>query len=129
MLVEAAIWKWLDAPSGPDLPFGSPLLIVLDAIRILTVLASGFILVRCFRYLFVFPEPHQRARFVALGLIALSVAGTEFEHVGDYAHYRLALNFLGSLIAIWGLKPVLPFAKPQPEQPDEPEQSEPDESV
>lgn len=127
MLVEASIWKWLDAPQGPDMPFGSPLLIFLDTIRLLTVLASGFILVRCFRYLFVFPEPHQRARFVALGLIVLSVAGTEFEHIGDFAHYRLALNFLGSLVAIWGLKPVLPFAKQRPTEPDEPDK--PDESV
>src|ERR1044072_224780 len=97
-----AIWStWLDAPDGPSTPFGSPVLIVLDVIRVLTMLISGYALVRCFRALFHYEEPHQRARFLALGLILLNVCGTEFEHLGDYAHYRLGFNFLASMLSIY----------------------------
>lgn len=45
----------------------------------------------------------QHARFVALALFALSAIGSEAVHAGDYPSYRLALNFLGVVLGLYGL--------------------------
>lgn len=44
----------------------------------------------------------QRARLFGQSMFALAVIGTEVEHIGDYAHYRLAISCIGLAVMLWG---------------------------
>lgn len=44
----------------------------------------------------------QRARLFGQGMFALVVIGTEVDHIGDYAHYRLIVSFIGLAVMLWG---------------------------
>lgn len=44
----------------------------------------------------------QQARLTAQCLFAMIVIGTEVDHIGDHAHYRLALSLIGVSLMLWG---------------------------
>lgn len=45
----------------------------------------------------------QKCRLAGHGVFALIVVGTEVDHIGDYAHYRLFLSFLGISLLLFGV--------------------------
>lgn len=94
---------WLCSPSGPTEPFGSPVLIAVDIVRVLVVLCALGVVVTSIvgsrRAPVLSP---QAARFLGLSAFALSAASTELVHLGDYASYRLPLNMIGCGLCLWG---------------------------
>jgi hypothetical protein len=103
----------LDAPDGPSTPFATPGLIVLDSIRVIVILVS-------LAYAVTVPTIAYRAdgaigqslRHLGSSLLALGAAGTEFEHLGDYANYRLALFFAAAVFMGWGLYAMFKYEDP-----------------
>jgi hypothetical protein len=94
---------FLCAPDGPDTPFGSFGLAVLDSGRALVWLLGLFVIAKALATIYYIRNPRQRAVYIALAFGAFLMIGTEWEHFGDYANYRLfaTLAFMGA--ASYGL--------------------------
>lgn len=88
---------------GPSTPFGSPLLIVLDLLRVVCIFAAVAALILA-------PsttgslETAQKLRVFALCAFLLEAITTESEHMGDFAGVRLAFNLAGALCALYGMR-------------------------
>jgi hypothetical protein len=54
----------------------------------------------------------QMLRLIALGLFAVSAIGTEMQHFGDWAHYRLFFNVAGVVVAAIGLWMMFKMERP-----------------
>lgn len=91
-------------PDGPHTPFGTPLLALFDALRVLAILAGVWVIVQIPTAMRRCETGPQRARFVALALWAMAVITTESEHLGDVAGVRLALNLLAVGYALYGMR-------------------------
>jgi hypothetical protein len=91
-------------PDGPHTPFGTPLLAVFDALRLLAILGGLWVIVQTPTAMRRCVTSPQRARFIALALWALAVITTEAEHLGDTAGIRLALNLAATGYALYGLR-------------------------
>lgn len=107
----------LSAPDGPDLPFGDPILAILDAIRVLLVFVPAAINVFAVPYVLATREMArgQISRFSGLALLSAAAFGTELDHFGDYANYRLALHAIGVSLLSWGVfRMILSTRSPVP---------------
>lgn len=109
---------FLPAPSGPNTPFGSPELIVVDSLRVI-VLALGVItiistVIACTRV----RTAGQFTRFGTMALFMLTAMLTEFDHIGDYAHYRLYLHIIATVGAAWGMFSFFRFEDPTEVKPE-----------
>lgn len=93
-------------PTGPDTPFGSPLLIALDAVRVIVWGLCLFIIGRALTTVYLIRNTRQRAIYIALACGAFAIIGTEIDHLGDYAHYRLALHAGAALAGAYGLRGI-----------------------
>lgn len=100
--------EWLNsfvsAPNGPGTPFATPTLVVFDATRVFIIISAfaiaaltPFVTIRTIR------ARHQRAGMWGLVCYALVSAGTEYDHLGDLANYRLALFAVANALALWRL--------------------------
>lgn len=94
---------WLCVPTEPGTPFGTPLLIALDSIRVGCVVLALVLTVWSLTMLVEADQPGQRWRLVGLALLAVAVMGTELSRLGDWAHYRLVLNVGGIVAGVVGL--------------------------
>lgn len=90
-------------PGGPGTPFGSPVLAVLDTVRVVLWLLCVFIIGKALVAVFALRTLRQRAIYLAMSAGAFAALGTEVDHLGDYAHYRLALLFVFGVAGAWGL--------------------------
>lgn len=90
-------------PAGPDLPFGTPWLIVWDTIRVLCALGGVAVLVMLPGAIRRTTATGQHARLVSFGLFALIVLDTEISHIGDDASVRLALCATAIWLAVAGM--------------------------
>lgn len=93
----------LCAPGGPGIPFGTPGLIALDCLRIVTMLIGVAIIVWTPRLVLEAPSIGQQARLASQAMFCLIVIGTEIDHMGDYAHYRLYVSFVAVSVMFYGL--------------------------
>lgn len=94
---------FLEAPDGPNDPFGSPLVSVFDSVRVLFVFIPGLVNMLGIPHLIAYRSiPRGQKRwFVALTLLSATACATELDHFGDYGHYRLFVNALAlSLTAL-----------------------------
>jgi hypothetical protein len=93
----------LCAPSGPGTPFGNAVLIAEDILRIITMLLGMANIVWTPRLVLQAPALGQQCRLASQALFCLVVIGTEIDHMGDYAHYRLFVSFGAIAVMLFGL--------------------------
>lgn len=101
--LAASCLPLLCPPTGPGTPFGTPWIAVLDTIRVLCWAACLYVITRCIHAVYSIRTPQQRAIYIALALFSFAILGTEVDHFGDLAHYRLAVFAIGSVAACYGL--------------------------
>jgi hypothetical protein len=90
---------FLCPPSGPDDPFGSPLLTVLDVVRVFVMVGALYTVAQSGIAIGKVDSWRQRVSYGGAILLEIYVGVTELEHIGDYAHYRLVV----AVLAIGGL--------------------------
>jgi hypothetical protein len=105
-LDTAACLPLLCPPRGPGTPFGTPLIAALDTVRLACWIASLYVVTRCIHAIYRIRTRQQRAIYVALALFAFATLGTEIDHLGDLAHYRLIVNIAGAATACYGLRSI-----------------------
>ena len=109
MLTEA----WFNAPNGPDLPFGTTELIVLDSMRVLIfVLGTLVILMTPLAMFHTRTSIGQLTRIFSLALLVIVSITTEYAHLGDYANFRLFFNIVAAFGAAWGMWSLFRFETP-----------------
>jgi hypothetical protein len=92
------------APNGPDMPFGTPALIVLDSLRMLILVLGVFVILMTPACMIRSRlSGGQLMRFFSLGLFVVIAITTEYSHIGDYANFRLVLNIIAAITAAWGV--------------------------
>jgi hypothetical protein len=90
-------------PTGPNTPFGDPILDVFDSLRLLCFIASAVAVV--FAVVLIARERGavgQRTRLVASTLLVIGAAMTEAYRFGDYANLRLVVAVIASMALAWG---------------------------
>lgn len=90
-------------PDQPSLPFSSPLLIVCDVVRVLCAACGVGVIAYSILGVVQAPIAAQKARFLALALLAVIVGGTELTHLGDYPSARLLLHIVAVLVGLFGV--------------------------
>jgi hypothetical protein len=91
-------------PEGPNLPFGNSALIILDTIRLLVISLGGtFLLFVPAAIIRTHRSGGQSLRIGATALFILGAIGTEYDHIGDYAHWRLVVNIFATVGATYGM--------------------------
>lgn len=92
------------SPTSPGHPFGSWYLAIADITRLLCIFGA-FTLVAKIGVAWRRSMPHQgqRDRYLALGLLAMVITGTELENIGNYPSYRLILSLIALAFALRGL--------------------------
>jgi hypothetical protein len=93
----------LCAPAGPGTPFGTTGLILIDSLRIITMLIGMVVIVWTPRLVLQAPSIGQQCRLASQAMFCLIVIGTEVDHMGDYAHYRLYVSFFAVVLMLYGL--------------------------
>jgi hypothetical protein len=90
-------------PAGPSTPFATPVLSLLDLARVACLLCAAVVIVALGpRAMARATTPGQKARFLSQLLLVLVAAGTELEHLGDYASSRLLFNLVALTLAVYG---------------------------
>lgn len=117
-MLAAECFPLLCSPSGPGTPFADIGLVIADTVRVLCSLGVVVLVVlhiiaigRC--------TSGQRLRFASLSVFAMAALGTEIEHLGDTASYRLGLNALGIALALVGAVSFLRDSSTADETPDD----------
>jgi hypothetical protein len=95
----------LCSPGGPGIPFGTWYIALFDILRVLCVIGS-FVLISSIVTAWhrSYPRGGQRDRYLALGLFAFIIIGTEISNIGNIASWRLALSIVAVVFALRGLK-------------------------
>lgn len=94
---------FLCPPTGPSLPFGEPLLLVLDALRVVIMLGGIYMIAMSAMAITLVRQPRQRGVYAAVIIATLSIMGTELDHLGDYIHYRFLINMAFVGVGCWAL--------------------------
>lgn len=91
---------------SPDVPFGPWPVWGFDLVRVVVfLLGSGGVILT---YVALAEQAHgapwgQQTRWLAGLLFTVSVLGTEIEHFGDYASWRLVVNLIAVTLNLGGL--------------------------
>jgi hypothetical protein len=101
----------LNAPDGPNTPFGEGVW-MFDVLRLVTLLCLVGIFVVTPFCMARSVTLGQTARLLGAAIILGGAFGTELDHFGDYAHYRLYVNFFGSVVSAWGYWSFFRFEAP-----------------
>ena len=99
-------------PPGPSTPFGTTGLMVLDIIRVIVMLTGLAIVIATPIVISRSKTLGQKVRFGATALLIISVIGTEYDHLGDYAHWRLLVHTVALVFAAWGTWSVFEWETP-----------------
>jgi hypothetical protein len=77
---------------------------IFDLLRLVVFAACGVILYTTYRAgRMPGTPPGHRARLFGVAVVfVLYVAGTEVEHLGDYANWRLYVGLIASVSSAWG---------------------------
>jgi hypothetical protein len=95
--------SWLlCAPTGPGVPFGTPLVGVLDVVRVVVILGAFYAIGQCAAATVYIRNRRQRCIYGAVIALMLTIIGNEVDHFGDYAHYRLGLSLIAVVLACYG---------------------------
>ncbi len=85
-----------DLPLTPDDPFGNPLLILLDGIRVFVAVLAGISLLMLIPSLPMARNLPTRYRLICLILFSIYMITTEVQRIGFYANWRIMLAVLCS---------------------------------
>ena len=98
------IWSFfsLVGPSGPNKPWGNDTLVVLDSLRLLIMILGVMILLSTPMIIHRATVLGQKVRILGCSLFSLVAILTEYNHFGDYAHWRLAVNLIATVCTAWG---------------------------
>ena len=99
------IFQW-QFPEGPGTPFGSPILIALDSIRLAIVFFGFWTVVLCIPAVLMTWTITQKYRIASIGLFTIYVALTEVQRLGFHANWRL---MLGMVCIIWAFVSLIAF--------------------
>lgn len=91
-------------PEGPGTPFGSPLLVVVDTLRVLCVLAGLAVALVMPHVLRTVDDWGQALRFAALAGFYLVSIDSRFEHLGDHPSMRMLFDVAAvtaGAVGIW----------------------------
>lgn len=91
----------LCAPDGPSSPFGDPYLLIIDSVRLGTIILAAVVVCLSVVAMRRLDNP-QGTRFLSLAVFALVACLTEIDHFGDYASYRLLLNVVACALGVYG---------------------------
>ena len=108
----------LDAPNGPGTPFGAGVW-MFDILRLLTILCLLTVFATTPFAMAKSVTLGQRARLLGTAVILTGIFGTELDHFGDYAHYRLYVFFFGSAMLAWGSWSMFRYEQPATIKPAE----------
>jgi hypothetical protein len=102
-----------EAPDYPSTPFAEAL-IVFDSMRLLVLAMCVFILIQSIGAMFTHGgNLGQKARLIGGALVFFFyVGGTEIEHFGDYANWRLYIGFLTAVAMSWGMWSYYKWERP-----------------
>lgn len=92
----------LCAPDGPSTPFSAATL-WLDLFRVVVMVLGVALIVLTPRLVFRAKALGQQCRLLGQAVFATITVGTEVDHLGDYAHYRLVLSFVGVVLMLYGV--------------------------
>lgn len=90
-------------PVGPDEPFGSPLLVVVDTLRILSLLGGVFVVIVTPSIILRVAHWGQAVRFGALFGFCLVSIDSRLEHLGDYPSLRMLFDVAAIVAAVVGV--------------------------
>lgn len=99
-------------PDGPSTPFGTTGLIVLDSIRVLIMVLGFLTALGTPHAMIVSHTIGQKARLGATALFILAAISTEYNHLGDYGHWRLLVHLFAASFAAWGVWALLRWERP-----------------
>lgn len=99
-------------PHGPGTPFGSPVLVVCDSLRVLCTLGGLAVLASIPPAIRWAGTAGQRSRLVSFGMFALVVMNTEAVHFGDYPSIRLPLTLAAVAFAAHGMYSIHRHERP-----------------
>ena len=88
---------------GPGTPFATPLLIISDIVRTLGVIGGFTVILLLPAAMAKVRTGGQWARFIALGLFALTLTNGNAHHFGDTPTIGTVLGFAGVGFAIYGM--------------------------
>jgi uncharacterized protein YhhL (DUF1145 family) len=83
-----------DLPLTPDDPFGNPLLVLLDSIRVFIAVLAGISLLMLIPSLPMARNLPTRYRLICLMLFSIYMLTTEIQRIGFYANWRIMLAVL-----------------------------------
>lgn len=95
-------WFSLTSPQGPDTPFGSPGMVIMDLLRILIVILAILIAVMAPIILHRMRTIGQRARILGCTGLCFMAAINEYRHLGDYTSWRFAVDLVCVVAVAWG---------------------------
>lgn len=90
------------APDGPGTPF-SVETFWLDVFRVVLMVMGIYLIVLTPRLVFRAKAIGQQFRLLGHAVFAAVAVGTEVDHLGDYANYRLPLTFVGVCLLLYGV--------------------------
>lgn len=112
-MISTLIDTIISPPGGPNDPFGSLGLVILDSIRVLIIgLGVSVLVVTPLAMIRTRLTAGQSIRIGALALFLLGAIGTEYDHIGDYAHWRLLVNIFASVGATYGMWSLFNWESP-----------------
>jgi hypothetical protein len=103
------------SPDGPGVPFGPWPVWAFDELRVACFVgtaATMILTVAALRHAAHGATFGQQSRWLAALIFTISVAGTELEHLGDYASWRLLVNALALALNLYGLVHFLHHEQP-----------------
>lgn len=92
----------LNAPGGPNTPWGNLAIAVLDTLRVIICIFAFMILGLTPSTIKRANTVGQRSRLLGAGLYAIVAVLTEYNHIGDYANWRLVVNLVATACIAWG---------------------------
>lgn len=105
-MITSVVIDLFSPPTGPNNPWGTPWLAVVDTVRVLMAMGGLYILWQSFAATVHVRNPRQRAIYIAFGLVQLGIGGTELDHLGDGVHYRFLLFAVVIGIGCYGLSGI-----------------------
>jgi hypothetical protein len=99
-------------PNGPSTPFASTGLFVIDSIRVFIVVLGLFAIFLTPRAMIMSHTIGQKARLGATALFIIAAISTEYNHFGDYGHWRLLAHLFAAAFAAWGVWALLRWERP-----------------
>lgn len=96
-------WK---IPLEPGDPFGTPLLIALDSVRVLIIVCGLISVLLTIPAILMAWTQIQQFRLACLGMFSIYVVLTEVQRIGYFGNWRI---ILATVVAVWTLFSLVAF--------------------